>query len=69
MDALIIDQSKLPKLKYRRYPHGGVLSPTATDLYLFITFFCTQRWVLFKKNSEQKNNYYHTFTIKTFNSV
>ncbi len=43
MHALIIDQSKLPKLKYRYriYPHGGVLSPTATDCIYLLLFFCT----------------------------
>lgn len=38
MRALIIGQSKLPKLKYRRCPHGDVLSPSATEFDLFITF-------------------------------
>ncbi len=57
MHALIIDQSKLPKLKYRYriYPHGGVLSPTDTDLYLFFIFFlylrdvCCLKKILSKK--------------------
>ncbi len=49
MHALIIDQSKSVDTRTVACFHQQPL------IYMYLLlFFCTQRWVLFKKNSEQK---------------